>query len=140
MLGPMHVRWSPPAPGATAAAKPVSGWEPTVMGLAKRVLLQVGDSACLFSPPRPRAHTGCPRGRLPLRQHGSSSFDASRSLFRARPSAQDVVLPHVAKSGGMQRLLAEYAALVEELQQREEEEGGAGAGGGRGGAENMDAT
>lgn len=47
------------------------------------------------------------------------------------------MLPHVAKSGGMQRLLAEYAALVDELQQRDED--AALFGGGRG-ADNMDAV
>jgi hypothetical protein len=40
------------------------------------------------------------------------------------------------ESGREERLLAEYAALVEELQQREEEEGGRGPGG----AESMDAA
>lgn len=80
-------------------------------------------------------------GSLSLRQAAQSQAPPLRLLLTARHPCrflrlhpQDVVLPHVAKSGGMQRLLAEYAALVEELQQREEEEGRGG------GADSMDAA
>lgn len=69
MLGPTHLRWSPHAAGDTAAAaggsgtaaaaagplvvKGAGGWEPTMLGLSKRALLQVRAGG--YASPSPTA-------------------------------------------------------------------------------------